>query len=109
METIKIAQISEYHGTTKQGKPYAKWNIVDGSNRKLSCFKGQWNVGWKLGDELNVEIEQQGQYLNIKAPQRENHAQFSQEVLTTMNNKLDKILQLLKQNPEISDGKDIDY
>ena len=110
METIKIAQMSEYHGTTKRGKPYSKWNIVDGGGRKLSCFKGQWNIGWKVGDILNVEIEQSGQYTNIKAPPRPQDAaaQANNEKLTVLNNKLDKILSILTAKADCTAGHDLE-
>jgi hypothetical protein len=77
---IKIEKISKRDGTTKDGRPYVQLGVF--SNGKwASAFQGDWNENWKVGDEIDVEIEENGKYRNIKAPKKSNSDSQSSEVL----------------------------
>ena len=53
-----------------------------------SCFQGEWNKEWKEGDTIEVEVERNGNYLNIQAP-RKPSPMF--EFLKEMKVQLDRI------------------
>lgn len=53
---------------SKYNKPYEKVDVISGENR-YSCFdyNGQ-TKGWQIGQTIEVEIEENGQYKNIVLP-----------------------------------------
>lgn len=52
---------------TKTGKPYSRLSIktIQHGDKYLSGFSDGWNQGWKLGDEVSIDVTQNGQYLNF--------------------------------------------
>jgi hypothetical protein len=75
---VKIEKISISEGTSKtSGKPY-KRAILEFNGQQASMFINE-KFGtrdlevlstWKIGDEVEVMIEQSGQYLNFKLPSK---------------------------------------
>lgn len=57
---------------TKDGKPYTRMNIQIESHgdKWLSGFGNAQNKGWQIGDEIDVEVKENGQYLNFEMPKR---------------------------------------
>lgn len=55
---------------TKDGRPYERVAIQtkEHGSSWLSGFGGGYNRNWKVGDVVEVEVEQDGQYLNFKRP-----------------------------------------
>lgn len=77
IETVKINDIKITSGMSKKGRGY---NMVilntDGGSLSMYCDKewGEKNIktaeGWKVGDEVTVNIEQNGEYLNFDIPSK---------------------------------------
>lgn len=54
----------------KDGKPYSKIGVLtqEYGKRWLSGFVAPWNAFWKEGDTVDADVEENGQYLNLKKP-----------------------------------------
>lgn len=69
METITISEINRYNKTSKStGKPFVSVAIKTSDGRSISGFGNKDNQEWKAGDEVSVDIEQKGEYLNFSMP-----------------------------------------
>lgn len=51
----------------KNGKSYVRLTVVAGG-QNYSAFGGTWNDTWKVGDTIDVNVTENGQYKNIEAP-----------------------------------------
>lgn len=53
---------------SKKGNPYVKVSIKtqEYGDKWLSGFGGGWNMGWKEGDVVEVEVKPNGEYLNFE-------------------------------------------
>lgn len=77
IETVTIKDIKITSGISKKGRGY---NMVmlstDGGSLSMYCDKewGEKNIktaeGWKVGDEVTIDIEQNGEYLNFDIPSK---------------------------------------
>lgn len=58
---------------SKLGKPYSKMSIkcVEHGDKWLSGFKGKENEFWKEGDQVDIIVKQNGEYLNYDVPKAE--------------------------------------
>lgn len=75
MEKIVIKKVSRFTKNkdgdelvSSTGRPYTRVVVEDTQGRKMSGFGNASNESWKEGDEVEVEIEQKGEYLNFKTP-----------------------------------------
>ena len=69
---------------TRDGRPYTRLLIraKEYGDKSLSGFDGEQAKDWKEGQEVEVEVEQKGEYLNFKLPKKENpNAKQFEEVL----------------------------
>ena len=71
---VKVEKISIVEGVSKKtNKPY-KMAILEFNGQKASFFPKAEDLvvlsQWKTGDEVEVNIEQSGQYLNFKLPSK---------------------------------------
>lgn len=104
---------------SKTGKPYSKCNIKtqQHGDKWLSGFGNKTNEGWKVGDEVEVKITQNGEWLNYETPKAEDIQKNEIEVLKTklwaLTHRVDEMAEYLKiklgkaDRPKASDG--IDY
>lgn len=78
IEKVKLSRVSHMQKDkegnplrTKDGKPYERCllDLVDG--RKVSGFGNPTSRTWNAGDEVEIEIEQRGEYWNFKTPKKE--------------------------------------
>jgi hypothetical protein len=67
--TIKEIQRINKHSDIKD-KDYVSVVIVDEQGRKMSGFGNETNKNWKVGQEVEVEIENKGKYLNFTSPRK---------------------------------------
>ena len=92
---------------TKAGKPYERVSIKtqEHGEKWLSGFGAESNQGWQEGDELELEIEESGQYLNFKNPRGGNFAGVEQLKTTVglMQMKIDDIHEIIKKWDKQSD------
>jgi len=58
---------------SKLGKPYSKLSVkcVEHGDKWLSGFKGRENENWKEGDQVDVIVKQNGDFLNYEVPKAE--------------------------------------
>ena len=53
---------------TRDGRPYERISVKcsEFGEKWLSGFSNRTNFNWKEGDDVTVEIEEKGEYLNFK-------------------------------------------
>jgi hypothetical protein len=53
---------------TKDGRPYTRVSIKtqEHGDKWLSGFGAEWNSFWNEGDTVNIEVKENGQYLNFE-------------------------------------------
>lgn len=78
---------------TKDGRPYTRLVIKTADGKSLSGFDSIQTQNWREGDEVEVEVEQKGEYLNFKLPNKQDGISRGLEVI---QNQLTKILMLLQ-------------
>ncbi len=97
VEKVKLSRVSHMQKDkegnplkTKDGKPYERCllDLVDG--RKVSGFGNPTSRTWQVGDEVEIEIEQKGEYWNFKTPKKEVGGGVNQE-------QMDRIEKMLKE------------
>ena len=78
MDKVKISSVTHYEKDkqgnpliSKQGKPYSRCMIKTQDNRTLSGFGSQVTQAWKPNDEVEIEITQNGQWLNFRLPPKQ--------------------------------------
>ena len=88
IEKIKIARITfienDKEGNqlkTKDGKPYTRCLLDAVDGRKMSGFSNPTAKTWQQGDEVEIEVEKNGEYWNFKTPKKEISAGVNQEQL----------------------------
>jgi hypothetical protein len=103
VEKVTISRISFFkkdkNGNqlkTKDGKPYARCLIDTTDGRKISGFRNPTTLTWNVGDEVEIEIEQKGEYWNFKTVKKEiggvNQEQLDriEKMVTALYNQLPK-------------------
>lgn len=88
IETITIARITfiekDKEGNplkTKDGKPYTRCLLDTTDGRKMSGFANPVTRTWQQGDQVEADIEQNGQYWNFKTIKKEAGGAVNQEQL----------------------------
>lgn len=113
MTKVKIKTISRKERTsTRTGKPFISLGIKteEHGDKWLSGFGSKDNEYWKEGDEVEIIIEQKGEYLNFTTPKKEDKMNEGVEKilnkLTSMNLDIQEIkAEVLKNKPKLtSDG-----
>ena len=109
---ITIEQIKTgKNGYSKKGHPWQQMGLRSGETW-YSYFKNDWNDHWKVGDVVDVVIEDNGKYKNIKKLNNTNTPQNSRPsetatpaggnstdlmvMISTMNHKLDSLIEEVK-------------
>lgn len=75
---VKIIAVTRYtkdkNGSpliTKTGKSYTRVSLnVEGYDKRLSGFESDETKNWKEGDLVEIDVEENGQYLNFKVPKK---------------------------------------
>ena len=110
MESIQIEKIfvneKDKNGKpfiSKKGQPFKKVTI-QANEKWYSCFQGQWNSGWKVGDTIEVEVEEKefngNTYYNIKAPNKGGfggNTQAIEGLLGSIDAKLSRLIELAQK------------
>lgn len=106
-EKVKLSRVSHMEKDkegnplrTKDGKPYVRCllDLVDG--RKVSGFGNPTSRTWNSGDEVEIEIEQKGEYWNFKVPKKEAGGGVNQEQMDRIEKMLTAIYaHLVKPEP----------
>lgn len=87
---------------TKDGRPYERVAIqVDSDEhggKYISGFGNARNKNWQVGEEININVVQNGQYLNFEMPTETQ--EFREEIMNLFF-QLEKRLVMLEMNMEI--------
>lgn len=112
IEKVKLSRVSHMQKDkegnplkTKDGKPYERCllDLVDG--RKVSGFGNPTSRTWNAGDEVEIEIEQKGEYWNFKTLKKEVGGGFNQEQMDRIEKMLKEIhSHLIKEDEVGPDG-----
>jgi len=109
-----ITEITRVPLTSKStGKPFTslRMKVASRGDALISGFGNKSNEHWKVGDSVNILIEQKGQYLNFtqadsKQGQEKTANAKIEEILTKVSKidyKIDRIIDHLKGNKVKSD------
>ena len=99
---------------TKDGREYTRLAIQTTQHGKkwISGFMNLENSRWAEGDEVDVEVEQKGEYLNFKMPPKnlsrkevESMIQEARELLAEQIGELETRIAVL----EVAGGRQIDF
>ena len=111
---VTITSISRKERTSKAGKPFTSVGIrcEQYGDKWLSGFGNADNANWKVGDRVEIEVYQKGEYLNFTTKKGEkggdrfstSAAEIKNLISLKIEPKLDKIIALL----ETQQGKDPD-
>lgn len=58
---------------TKDGKPYTRCLLDATDGRKMSGFSSPVAKTWQQGNEIEIDVERNGEYWNFKIPKKEEH------------------------------------
>ncbi len=116
MKTVKIRWIKRTERTAKsgknKGKPFTSVSLlVEGSDVFIGAYGHKSNEGWKVGDEITVDIEankvtrdgEEKTYYNVKNPS----GKISQEDFTKLSDRVTTLeleLSVLKAQLGLSNG-----
>ncbi len=91
IEKVTIARLSfldkDKEGNplkTKDGKPYTRCLLDTTDGRKMSGFSNPTAKTWQQGDEIEIDVEKNGEYWNFKTPKKEAGGSINQEQLDRM-------------------------
>jgi hypothetical protein len=68
---VTITALKDTERTSQRtGKPFTSRGIktAEHGEKWLSGFAGKDNASWKVGDTVEIEVEQKGEYLNFSTP-----------------------------------------
>lgn len=66
-EKLQIVKIDRKSGvSTKNNKPYTLTKVQDGFTGRQGAAFGDWALGWKIGDEIDVIWTENGEYKGVK-------------------------------------------
>ena len=65
---------------TKDGRPYKRCLIDLEDGRKVSGFGNTLTESWKEGDEVDIILEQKGEYWNFKTPKAGDNSDLINEI-----------------------------
>jgi len=102
MKTLTITRVFRKQKTSSRtGKEFTSLGIQckEYPGKWINGFGGEDNAHWKEGDKVEVEIEQKGDFLDFKMPKSPKGKPLDDDRLTRMEQKLDKILELLNVQP----------
>ena len=64
---VKLTRVSRNNKTSKGGKDYVSLGIQteQHGDKWINGFGNNFNKDWKQGDEVEIEVVENGQYLNF--------------------------------------------
>lgn len=106
----KITYVNRTQRTSKAGKPYTSLSLkVESRGDKfINGFGNASNEGWKVGDSVDILIEEKGEYLNFTPANSKKAEEITlKHTLTGIEIKLGQIYSYLQVNlpKRTSDGK----
>lgn len=98
----KITSIKFYHTNKenqplldKNSRPYTRINMKteQGGETWMSglAYQGDSQMAWKIGDSVEIETKQNGQYTNFNVPKKQAMGGLSPDIIEKLFAKLDRI------------------
>lgn len=119
MEKQKITYVSRTQRTSKKdGKPFTSISIKTDrhGDKFLSGFGNEKNERWIVGDEIEIEVVQKGDYWNFNMPKAPtasvpsvNSERLLQEIATTLGSINSVLRNRLPLPPMKISGTEIEY
>ena len=106
---VTITNISRKERTSQRtGKPFISLGLqtVEHGAKWMSGFDGPSTKDWKIGDTVEVIVEQKGDYLNFSVPKVGDKLEEVVNRITAVQMDVKEILSLLKVKPVSVDPKD---
>lgn len=84
---------------SKKGFPYTRMSIKteEHGDKWVSGFENKDNKDWKEGDTVEIEVKENGQYLNFETPKQDEVS------VKQMGDVLNKLVTIKMQNEQIVD------
>lgn len=99
---VTLAQIyyDKEEKVGKSGKPYHKLNIKtqEHGERWLSGFSSPANRNWKSGDTVEIEVKENGKYLNY-SPMSARQPSKTWDKINELDQRLSKVEKMLVKQP----------
>lgn len=111
MTKLKLISVTRYANDkdgnplkTKDGRLYTRLVIgAEGYEKTLSGFDGKETKDWAVGSEVEVEVEQKGDYLNFRVPKKDDKTTELIETikfsLSSLHQKIDEIGRAVTKRP----------
>ena len=98
-QQIQITSLAQKQVNTKYGLRN-QWLV----NGNMSAFCDQWNTGWQVGQTIDVEVEVNGRFTNLKDPSKAPrpvapslpYPAITPDDFKRLEAKINKIIQLLQ-------------
>ncbi len=101
LKTVKITKISRKERVSKRtGKPFTSLGILteEYGERWLSGFDGKETERWVVGNTVDIEVEDTGEYLNFSVPRKDSSPAASNGATAELKNMLTfKIVPLVEE------------
>lgn len=95
-EKLNITSIERIDNVKTKYGDKSKWINING-NQSASAFISDWNKDWKVGDEVEVDIKNNGQYINYNCPEDQKPKSPMADKVDAIDGKLDKILEIINK------------
>jgi len=85
---------------SKKGAPYTRMSIktAEHGDKWVSGFQNADNKGWKEGDTVEVNIKENGEYLNFETPKKEDEVMAELLKIKTMMARMGLDIQIIKES-----------
>lgn len=91
---VTLTAVNRKDRVSKAGKPYVSLGIKtqEHADKWLSGFEGKQTKNWKVGDTVEIEVEQKGKYLNFSVPKLPEGYSFQNEDMVFIKTVLGRIV-----------------
>lgn len=87
---------------TKDGRPYKRCLIDLEDGRKVSGFGNALTESWSDGDEVDIILEQKGEYWNFKTPKAGDNSDLVNEIHKRVTKLEDHVFGAAKVEAEVA-------
>lgn len=96
---------------TKDGRPYTRLVIKtdEYKDKLISGFDNQETKNWQVSQEVEIEVEQKGEYLNFRLPKKDDKMLQDIQELRTQITKLNLRVTVLEDKTRTHEDKVNDY
>lgn len=109
MEQVTIEALSRKERVSKTGRPFTSLGLKTKQHgaKWLSGFDSATTKNWKVGDTVEIEIEQKGEYLNFTTGRKDSTPQSESRTNNLIEFKVIPMLENIHARILRLEGKDI--